>query len=277
MTTTTKTPATTTTAGAHDRMAYAVSGTGEPALLFLPGWCGDRTVFDGLVDRLGEHRRVLAVDLPEHGESPRTGQDVTTADIVDLAAATVDELGIDRVVPVALSHAGWAAIELRRRLGAERVPGLVLLDWMVLGTPPGFAEALAGLQDAAAWSEVRAALFGMWTQGVDEPAVDEYVASMGEYGAEYWARAGREISHGFASTPRPLDALEALEVLEQPCPTLHLYAQPADDDVLAAQESYAQEHPWFSVRRLDAHSHFPMFEVPDEMTALIEEFACRLG
>jgi hypothetical protein len=32
------------------------------------------------------------------------------------------------VVPVALSHAGWVAIELRRRLGAL-IPKLVLLDW----------------------------------------------------------------------------------------------------------------------------------------------------
>ena len=61
-------------------------------------------------------------------------------------------------MPVALSHAGWVAVELRRRLGARRVPGIVLLDWMVLGTPSGFDGALAGLQDDTAWADVRAAL-----------------------------------------------------------------------------------------------------------------------
>jgi hypothetical protein len=39
---------------------------------------------------------------------------------------------------------------------------------MVLGTPPGFADALAGLQSPA-WAEVRAVLVGMWTDGVDVP------------------------------------------------------------------------------------------------------------
>ena len=176
-------------------------------------------------------------------------------------------------MPVALSHAGWVAVELRRRLGAERVPGIVLLDWMVLGTPPGFDGALAGLQDDDAWPDVRAALFGMWTEGVDEPAVHHYVASMGEYGAAYWQRAGREIAAGFATNGAPLAALDDLA---EPCPTLHLYAQPAADEVLAAQQAFAAAHPWFEVHRLDARSHFPMFEVPDEMAARIEEFACRL-
>ncbi len=61
-----------------------------------------------------------------------------------------------------------------------------------------------------------------------------------------------------------------------PCPTLHLYAQPADDAVLAAQLAYGAEHPWFRVHRLAARSHFPMFEVPDEVAAAIEDFLCTL-
>jgi pimeloyl-ACP methyl ester carboxylesterase len=71
--------------------------------------------------------------------------------------------------------------------------------------------------------------------------------------------------------------LAALDGLAEPCPTLHLYAQPADDEVLAAQQAFAGTHPWFEVHRLDARSHFPSIEVPDQVAAGIEEFACRLG
>lgn len=248
------------------------AGVGDPALLFLPGWCGDRDVFDGLVARCSRHRRVLATDLPEHGTRPRTGADCETTDVVDDAVALLDERGIERVVPVALSHAGWVAIELRRRLGSHRVPGIVLLDWMVLGPPAGFLDALAGLQDPNAWSDVRDGLFAMWTTGVDVPALHDYVASMGRYGAPYWHRAGREIATAFAA-----DApLAALDGLGEDCQTLHLYAQPPDDAVLAAQQDYAATHQWFHVHRLAARSHFPMFEVPDEMAAVIEEFTCAL-
>ncbi len=252
-------------------LAVTDAGTGGPALLFVPGWCGDRTVFDTLlVDRAARGRRAVSVDLPGHGDSPEIG-DYDTTTLVDHLVATIENLGLDRVIPVGLSHAGWAAVELRRRLGPQAVPGVVLLDWMVLGTPPGFTDALAGLQSPA-WQDVRRGLFGMWTSGVAVPALHTYVAAMGGYGETHWRRAGREIAAAFATQPRPLAALAAL----QPCPTLHVYAQPADDAVLHAQQAFAAAHPWFEVVRLEARSHFPMFEVPDDMAAAIEAFAGRL-
>ena len=248
-------------------------GTGEPALLCLPGWCGDRDVFDPLLARLGGGRRTLALDLPGHGGSAAPGPDFGTEDVVQTAVAVIEQEGLDRVVPVALSHAGWFAIELRRRLGPERIPGIVLLDWMVLGPPPGFSDALGGLQDPAAWSQVRAGLIGMWTDGIDVPALHRYVGTMGDYGAAHWHRAGREIAASFAAEGTPLDALERVP---EPCPTLHVYAQPTDDAVLDAQRAYAAAHPWFAVHRLSARSHFPMFEVPEDMAMVIEHFAREL-
>lgn len=254
------------------RLATTDRGAGGPALLFVPGWCGDRDVFDPLVAGAAEHRRALSVDLPGHGGSPDPGWDFGTGDVVDALVDLVDREGLDQVVPAGLSHAGWSAIELRRRLGPERVPGIVLLDWMVLGTPPGFADALAGLRSPA-WADVRAGLFARWTDGVDVPALHEFVARMGRYEAEMWGRAGREIAASFAAHPVPLEVVAELGG----CPTLHLYAQPADDAYLAGQQAYAAEHPWFTVRRLDARSHFPMFEVPGTMVEAIEEFVRGLS
>lgn len=258
----------TTTSTGYDDL-----GHGDPALLMLPGWCGDRSVFGPLAGLAAAQDRVVVADLRGHGGLAHQDDDFDTARQVDDLIALVEHRGLDRVVPVALSHAGWLAVELRRRLGAQRVPGIVLVDWMVLGTPPGFTDALAGLQDPQAWQDVRAGLFGMWTDGVAAGAVHEYVASMGSYGFAHWSRAGREIAAGFARDTSPLDALARLE---EPCPTLHLYAQPADDGYLAAQEDAAARLDWFSVVRLDAASHFPMLEVPDAMAGHLREFVARL-
>lgn len=255
------------------RLARTERGHGEPALLFLPGWCGDRTVFDPLLDLLPQ-RRVLSVDLPGHGESPAPDHDFGYPDLVDALAQAIDDAGIDRVVPVALSHAGWAVIALRRRLGATAVPGLVLLDWMVLGPPPPFLDALAGLQRPESWEQVRSGLFAMWKGDLDVAGLAEYVDTMGEQGFEMWSRAGREIAAEFTAEGSPVHALERLD---PPPPTLHLYAQPSDDGLLAAQQEYAAVHPWFQVGRLDARSHFPMFEVPEDMAARIEGFVGSLG
>lgn len=252
---------------------YDDHGVGEPSLLLLPGWCGDRSVFAPVAAPAAERRRVVTTDLRGHGASTDV-EDFDSARQVDELVALLDDRGIERVVPVALSHAGWLAIELRRRLGAARVPGVVLLDWMVLGPPPGFTEALAGLQSPEDWTVVRAGLFEMWTAGVENASVHEYVASMGEYGFAHWSRAGREISASFAAHGTPLTALDALET---PCPTLHLYAQPADPDHLEAQRSAASTRPWFRVERLEASSHFPTFEVPGAIAGHLEEFAGSLG
>jgi len=137
-------------------MAFSDSGTAEPALLYLPGWCGGREVFSPLLARTAETRRSVSVDWRGHGESPGPGLDFGTDELIEDAIELINKLQLDQVVPVALSHAGWVALELRRKLGAERIPAVVLLDWMPLGTPPGFAEALQALQDPEEWSATRA-------------------------------------------------------------------------------------------------------------------------
>jgi pimeloyl-ACP methyl ester carboxylesterase len=232
----------------------------------MPGWCGPRDVFRPLYPHL--QRRALAVDWRGHGGSDPAPGDFGIAELTEDALAVITAAKVDRVIPVGLSHAGWVAIELRKRLGADRVPGVALIDWMVLGGPPPFFDALQGLQRPETWSAVRERLFGMWTTGVDNAAVRSYVGKMGEHGFDMWARAGREIAKAFAAAPVPLELLKALG-----CPTLHAYAQPADPAFFAAQQEYARANPWFRVQRVSAASHFPMFETPVEMAAELESFA----
>ena len=174
------------------------------------------------------------------------------------------------MVPVALSHAGWVAIELRRRLGA-RIPKLVLLDWIILDAPPPFLGALQSLQDSTQWQHTREQLFGMWLEGVDSAELTRFICEdMGSYPFAMWARAGCEIAAAYTEGGSPL---RALATLDPPVGVLHLYAQPDDPGYLAVQQSFAVAHPWFRVEKLQARSHFPMFEVPEAMAAAIEEFA----
>jgi pimeloyl-ACP methyl ester carboxylesterase len=246
-------------------------GAGQPALLLIPGWCGDRDVYDPVTAHLAQHCRTLVTDLRGQGGLASVDADFDSAQQVDDLMALIETRGLEQVVPVALAHAGWFAVELRRRLGPTRVPGLVLVDWMPLGPPAGFADALAGLQAPHSWEAVRAALVARWTTDVDNESVLRYVDGMRRYGFEHWSRAGREIAAGFAQGS-PLAVLERLGG----CPTLHLYAQPADPSYLALQEEFARLHPWFHVRRLEARSHFPMLETPGAMGREIRDFTRSL-
>jgi pimeloyl-ACP methyl ester carboxylesterase len=250
-------------------ISYDDQGRGEPALLFMPGWCGSRSVFDQLAARCAAWRHALALDWRGHGQSEKPAGDFGASALVDDALSVIEASGAERVVPVALSHAGWVAIELRRRLG-PRVSKLILLDWIILGAPPPFLGALQSLQDPTQWQQTRDQLFSMWLHGLDIPELTRYVREdMGSYPFEMWARAGREISSAYAKAGSPL---QALATLDPPVPVLHLFAQPDDPGYLAAQQSFGATHPWFQVRNVQARSHFPLIEAPEEIATAIERF-----
>lgn len=250
-------------------ISYEDSGAGDTALLYLPGWCAGRAAFDDLASRLSPRHRVLNMDWRGHGESSSTEDDFGNAELVEDALAVIAASGAKRIIPVATSHAGWVAIELRRRLG-DRVPKIVLVDWIVMDPPPPFLGALSAMQNSAQALGVRDQLFGMWTDGVEHTGVLRYVReNMGAYPATMWSRAGREIAGAYAREGNPLKSLAAFP---SPPQVLHLYTQPTDPAYLAAQELFAAEHPWFSVRRLEARSHFPTIEVPEQVQKHIEGF-----
>ncbi len=123
------------------------------------------------------------------------------------------------------------------------------------------------------WKTARDPLFDMWLQGVDNPKVIRLVREvMGSYGFEVWARAGQEMAAGYRREGSPLTALASLR---PPVPVLHLYVQRAGPEFLHAQEMFAAANPWFTVRKLNAKSHFPMLEVPGDLANLIESLLAQ--
>lgn len=252
------------------RIAYDDGGSGEPALLFLAGWCSNRTVVETLMQRCSRHRRCLSLDWRGHGESEKPEGDFGASELVSDALSVIRASGVERVIPVALAHSGWVALQLRRELGS-RIPRIILLEWLVLGAPPPFLVALDGMQSPQHWRATVDAIFELWLRNVENPALEHFVRDeMGAYGFDMWSRAAREIARAYGKEGSPLVALEKFD---PSLPVLHLYAQPQDESYLDAQQDFAATHPWFSAKRLRARSHFPMFEVPDEIAGEIEEFA----
>src|SRR5262245_60945381 len=105
------------------RINYDDRGQGEPALLFMHGWCADHTVFDPLVERCCRRYRTLALDWRGHGRSEMPAEDFGAEELFTDALAVIEASGAQQIVPVANSHSGWVAIELLRRLG-QRIPKL---------------------------------------------------------------------------------------------------------------------------------------------------------
>lgn len=276
----------------HNAMAFVDSrgiqiyfdqrGTGEPALLFLPGWCVHHTIYTPVLERLSANHHVLTMDWRGHGTSHVSNRDFGYAEMVDDALTVIEASGAHSVIPVSQAHGGWVAIELRRRLG-ERVPKIVCISWnpIITGNNPVAAPILQGvaalqttglwegLQDRTRWQTTVEQLVSAWVRNAPASVATQIWNETSTHGYEDWARGGREIAAKFATEGDPLQAFGSLS---PPVPVLHIYAQPRIPEFLTAQEAFAREHPWFSVHRLDAVSHFPTLEVPDVTVGVIRDY-----
>jgi hypothetical protein len=109
----------------------------------------------------------------------------------------------------------------------------------------------------------------MWLSGAPASVETHIRNQMLLQGYATWSRAGREILAMYALEGEPL---RVLSDLSPQVPVLHVYSQPRAPEFLKVQEAFAQEHPWYSVHRLEGVSQFPTLEVPDEMASVITEF-----
>jgi pimeloyl-ACP methyl ester carboxylesterase len=246
------------------------SGDGLP-LLMTTGWCSSRARWSPTAELIARNRRVLNTEWRGHGESDAAPTDFGLEELIADVLAVADHAGVERFVPCAVSHSGFVAIELRRRF-PERVPMLVHADWYVVTPPPPFRAVLVKLTTEDDWPDARDTLFGMWKAGSEAPEIQSAIDVMSRHGADMWQRAGREISAGYARVGSPTDAWASLE---PPVPVLHAYGQPVAPEFLAAQEAFAEAHPWFAVRKLPGVTHFAMIETPAELAREIEDFVDR--
>jgi len=254
------------------RIAYDDEGSGEPALLLLPGWAVDRTLFAEVIRRTSGRRRTLALDWRGHGESDPPRGDFGNQALLRDAAAVIDAAHVRQVVPVSQAHAGWIAVELLRTL-PNRIPGSVFLSWMVLDPPPPFVELLTLMTESTTTLAAREQLFSIWLQGVEDQRIHRFVRTgMGRYEPEMFQRAAREILSAYRRESNPLAAIERMGTDK---PIMHLYAQPPQPEYLAAQRAFSETHRWFEVERLEATSHFLPLEVPEILADRIERLLAR--
>ena len=252
------------------RIAYTDVGKGDTTLLLMPGWCANRTVFNPLIPLLSKRYRVVSLDWRGHGESEKAPSDFGQNELVEDALVVIAHAKIKKVIPVALAHAGWVAIDLKSRLGSE-VLKIVFLEWLVLDPPPPFLVSLKAMQDPDQLKPTLDVVFEKWINHVDNPGLVHFVKDeMGAYGIDMWSRGARAISGAYSQYGNPLKSLDAMK--DQPV-VLHLYGQPDDPGYLSAQKEYSQAHPWYHLEKLSSKSHFPMFEIPNEMATLILQFA----
>ena len=166
------------------------------ATVLLHGLFGTATNFASIQKRLAVERRVVAMDLRNHGRSghdPRMDYPVMAEDVVETMAA----LGLGEAAVVGHSMGGKVAMTLALRF-PERVSRLLIADIAPVVYAPrngAIAAAMMGLPLEAGFT--RAAADAALVPAVPDPAVRQFLLSNLRFGAmPAWRIGLAEITAG---------------------------------------------------------------------------------
>lgn len=111
---------------ASHRIRYADRGHG-PVLVLVHGLMGTLHDWDPHIMGLSDQFRVIAVDLPGHGESDKLPGDYSLSAHAATIRDLLDSLGIDSVTMVGHSYGGGVAMQMLY-LFPQMVDGICLID-----------------------------------------------------------------------------------------------------------------------------------------------------
>ena len=243
-------------------IVFEAAGAGETTLVFVHCWSCDRSFWREQMGPFSESRRVVAIDLPGHGESDAQRDSWTIAGLAADVAAAVEGLDLGNVILVGHSMGGPVSL-LAAPLAADRVVGVVLVDtvhiaeqvWseeeaapMINAFEEDFQAANAQFVPMLFREDADPALVAWVTERANASNVDISIALMKDFpnisGSDALAGAGV-----------PVRAVQAAP--------LEMMIPPTDIEM---NQRYAD----YDAAILEGVGHYLQLEKPEEFNALLE-------
>lgn len=264
------------------RIAYRRAGTGGPTLLFIHGITQDSTTWEHVGRRLADVARVIAVDLPGHGESENPPGDHSLGAYASTCRDLLFTLNETSATVIGHSLGGGVALQFAYQF-PELVDRIVLVDSGGLGTEVSPLLRAAALPGADPVVRLLAT-----------PRVHRALLRGGEIMERLGLRAGADLGevaqglrnlsdpaarHAFIRTVRAvigvrgqrISAHDKLYLAEQ-VPTLLLWG---DEDRIIPVEHGRKTHaaiPGSRFETLPGVGHFPHLDAPGEVAVRIRRF-----
>jgi pimeloyl-ACP methyl ester carboxylesterase len=108
-------------------ISYHVQGQGKPALVFVHGWCCDKSYWKSQVPHFAKQHKVVTVDLAGHGESGLGREDWSMEAFGKDVAAVVEKLDLDQVILIGHSMGGPVVLAAAQQM-PKRTMGVVGVD-----------------------------------------------------------------------------------------------------------------------------------------------------
>lgn len=241
-----------------------------PAIVLLAGWHHDHRAWDRLLPYLLQRHRVIRVCWRGHGPDRTPVADFGVGEQVADTIAVLDALEVETFVPLSHAHGGWAALDIAEAVGPDRVPWVMLLDFIMTPPPAEFVTVLRAAQQRENWRTSQRGLAQAWLAGSDNQPVRYHLEQeAGGFGFDMWARACRVIENAYNTWGSPMRRMEKLSA---PRPIRHVFSHPKIAEYDASHEEFRARNPWFSYTRLYGETHFPGIELPEHVAVELSNF-----
>jgi len=248
------------------RVHYKSYGTGRDALVFVHGWTCNMSFWRGQIPAFEGKTRVIAIDLPGHGQSDKPHVDYTMDYFARSIEAVLRDAGVDRAVLVGHSM-GTPVIRQFYRKYPNKTLALVVVDGPLR---PFFDEAtIAKLIEPLRgpnYKEAASQIVGGMLAPVSSPALREEIKSAMLSTPQYVAVSAMD---GMAS--KVIWTNDKINV-----PVLAIMAKspflPADNE-----QFYRSLAPKLEYHMWEGVSHFLMMEKPTEFNEALAAFLMKNG
>lgn len=250
------------------------TGTGSPIVLVHGNSSSGQTFVRQLEGSLGQQHRVIALDLPGHGESARPTDPAATYCLpgyADVVVGVAQALGVEDAVFVGWSLGGHIVLEASPRL--PRAAGFFIYGTPPIAFPPAMAEAFLP----------HPAMAASFAADLTEEQMDAYVAAFFKPGVTELPepfrvdirRTDGQARAGLGGSIRPdgyLDEVVVVASLKQPL----AIAQGEHEQLVnvAYLNSLIAPTLWRGAVQIVADAgHAPHWEQPEAFSGLIDSFA----
>ena len=232
-------------------LSWNSAGQGEPALVFIHGFAGDKNQFTGQVDAFADQHRVITLDLAGHGDSGHDRNHWGAAAFADDVVAVMDAAGVAEAILIGHSMGGIVMLETANRY-PERVRGLVAIDTLQnieALFPPGMLDQLVeGMQQAFA-PTMEGFARALMVEDTDPTLAARLVAE--------FVGMRPESAIGIMSSLTSIDVMPLFKNLKVPFYAINSDMQPTNRAALEAKLARVE------VEIIDKVGHFPQLEATE--------------
>lgn len=241
------------------RISFSIYGKGEPVLIFVHGWCCDRSFWKKQIPYFKKKYHVIAVDLAGHGRSGHERTVYSMKDFGEDIAAVVRRIGADKVILIGHSMGGPVIVEASQII-PDNVIGLVGIDTLrnfeTVYTQEQIDDYTNPLKEDFK-KNAGAFIRTMFVKGTNPKFADKIVKKMTRESPEIALSAMEEMLK-LSYVNNPLN-------IKVPVRCLNSDLWPTNSEV---NRKYA---PDFDVRIMPGTGHFLMLEKPAEFNKQLDD------